>query len=317
VNIDPPLKRILSMIEANRSAEPVDLATRRQQTENSFAALRPAAQEGVTVRDHTVAVAGGEILVRTYIPDDIARPAPVLFYLHGGGWCMGNLDSAEAECVVQPGDIPAVMVSVDYRLAPQFKFPTPFDDCIAAYRWVLERTDELGIDPTRIAVAGGSAGANLAAALCLALRDSGEQLPCLQLLDVPVLDLTMSSDSLDLAESGIGMTTAEINEFVDHYIRDNADRLDPRASPLQAVDLHGLPPAFILTAEFDPVRDDGERYLERLHAADVPAASFRVLAHGHSTWVIPYTPTWGLVRDVRLAALRRAFDGTFTPVLPF
>jgi acetyl esterase len=317
MHLDPPLKKILSMVAANRPAEPGDLATRRQQTENAFAAIRPAAQDGVTVRDHTVAVDGGEILVRTYVPDDIERPAPVLFYLHGGGWYLGNLDSAEAECVLQAADIPAVMVSVDYRLAPEHKFPTPFNDCMTAYRWMLDRADELGIDPTRIAVAGGSAGANMVAAMCLALRDSGEQLPCLQLLDVPLLDFTLSSDSLTSAQSGYGLTTEEVHECVELYIRDDADRLDPRTSPLLAEDLHGLPPAFILTAEFDPVRDDGERYLERLHAADVPAACFRVLAHIHGTWVIPGSPTWGLVRDVRLAALRRAFEGTFAPVLPF
>ncbi len=305
------------MMAGDRPAERGDLTQRRQQTESSFAAIRPAPQAGVQVKDHEVAVEGGHILVRTYIPDHIERPAPVLFYMHGGGWYLGNLDSAEAECVIQAADVPAVMVSVDYRLAPEFKFPIPFDDCMAAYGWVLDNAAELGIDVQRIAVAGGSAGANLAAAMCLAIRDRGLQLPCLQLLDVPFLDFTFSAESLVTAQSGYGLTTEEVYECAELYIRDDADRLDPRVSPLLADDLSGLPPAFILTAEFDPVRDDGERYLERLHQAGVGAACFRVLSHIHGTWVIPGSATWGLVRDVRLAALRRAFNGTFAPVLPF
>ncbi|HWE66782.1 MAG TPA: alpha/beta hydrolase [Acidimicrobiales bacterium] len=317
MQLDPPLKKILDLVAGNRPAEPGDMAQRRAQGEAAFGAIRPAPQTGVTVADHTVAVEGGQILVRTYIPDDLARPAPVLFYLHGGGWFMGNLDTAESECVIQAADIPAVMVSVDYRLAPEHKFPIPFDDCMAAYGWVLAQADELGVDTGRIAVAGGSAGANLAAAMCLAIRDRGLPLPCLQLLDVPFVDLTLGSPSLTEEMSGYGLTGSEVLECAEIYVRDEADRRHPYVSPLLAEDLSGLPPAFILTAEFDPVRDDGERYLERLHQAGVAAAGFRVLSHIHGTWVIPGSATWGLVRDVRLAALRRAFDGTLAPELPF
>jgi len=296
-----------------RPPEPADLAQRRAQTEAAFSAIRPPREEGVQVEDRKVEVEGGQILVRTYIPEGVERPAPVLFYLHGGGWYMGNLDSAEAECVIRAGEIPAVMVSVDYRLAPEHKFPTPFDDCMAAYTWMLDHGDELGIDAARIAIAGGSAGANLAAALCVALRDRGVQMPCLQLLDVPFLDFTMASPSLRGPESGYGLTAAEVHECAELYVRTDEDRRDPRVSPLLVEDLRGLPPAVILTAEFDPVRDDGERYVERLHQAGVSAACMRVLSHIHGTWVIPGSVTWGLVRDVRLAALRRAFDGTLAP----
>jgi acetyl esterase len=148
---------------------------------------------------------------------------------------------------------------------------------------------------------------DLAAALCLAARDRGLPLPVLQLLDVPCLDMTLTSPSVHAAETQVGLTGEMADEFASFYVPDRADRTNPLVSPLLAPSHAGLPPAVIVVAEHDPLRDDGERYLTALHAADVPAAAVRVLAHPHGTWIIPGTVTHHLVRELRAGALRQAF----------
>ena len=170
---------------------------------------------------------------------------------------------------------------------PEHKFPIPLDDCTAAYRWMVDHADELGVDLDRLAIGGTSAGGNLAAALCLRIRDEQLPMPLLQLLDVPALDLTMASASVTEVGDGAGLTGAALAGYVEHYLADPADATNPLVSPLLADDLSGLPPAVIIVAEHDPVRDDGERYLVRLHEAGVAAASFRVLAQFHGGWIIP------------------------------
>jgi acetyl esterase len=210
--------------------------------------------------------------------------------------------------------VPGAVALVDYRLAPEFPYPVPLADCVAGYAWLHERHAELGIDPERIAVGGCSAGGNLAAALCLVARDRGLPMPVAQLLDVPALDLTlMDRSAADAIPEFGGLTPEACNEYFELYLEGGTDPRDPRVSPLFEPDLTGLPPAVITTAEYDPVRDQGERYLTRLHEAGVPASAYRVLAHLHGGWVIPGTITHALVGDLRAAALRRALTGTLTP----
>jgi acetyl esterase len=318
--LDPPIQRLFDLMGEAREAQPQpeSLDERRRQADTTMLLASTGPQPDVTVGDHTVAVAGGEIAVRITRPNTFGTdPAPAFLYLHGGGWSQGNLDTAEVECGPMASAVPCVVVSVGYRLAPEHPFPTPLDDCIAAYRWLLDQAGAgaLAVDPARIAVGGSSAGANLAAALCLAVRDRGLPLPRLQLLEVPCLDLTLaSSPSIHDPATQVGLTGPAVAEYAGWYVPDPDDRRQPLVSPLLAPDLAGLPPAVIVVAEHDPVRDDGERYLAALHAAGVPAAAVRVLSHPHGGWVIPGTLTHQMVRDLRAGALRHALAPVLGPI---
>jgi acetyl esterase len=305
VPLDPVIERALTQLAPLPSAS--DVAAARARNRQAVEAGRRPRHDGVAGRDRRVPVDGGEITLRVLTPEGVGRPAPCLFYLHGGGWIMGDLDNSEADCVLQPDEVGAVFCFADYRLAPEHRFPVPLDDCVAAYRHVVEQADELGIDPQRIAVSGGSAGANLAAALAIAVRDLGLPLPCFQLLEVPAVDLTLSSPSIEECGEGYWLSSAEARQCVAHYLGD-ADPRDPRASPLFA-DLAGLPPALILVAEYDPLRDDGERYAAALRAAGCEATCLRVAGQVHGSWGLPITPAFGVVRELRLGALRRALAG--------
>ncbi|MEU7003227.1 alpha/beta hydrolase [Nonomuraea sp. NPDC046570] len=304
MHLDPPVRRIFAELAANAPATPpADMAELRRRAAATLLSVAPEPDPGVAVSHHRVPVPGGEITVRILRPADLPGPAPVYLFLHGGGWVHGDLDTGDVECGPMASLVPCVVVSVDYRLAPEHPFPTPLEDCLAAYAWLLAQAPGLDADPARIAVGGTSAGANLAAALCLAARDRGLPLPVLQYLDVPALDLTPESA---LGASGGPLTAAAVQEFASLYVGDGDPR-HPYASPLHATDLSGLPPAVVVVSEHDPLRDHGERYLVRLHEADVPAAGLRVLAHTHGSWLTPGTVTSAMVRELRAAALRVAF----------
>jgi acetyl esterase len=317
-NIDPPVRRLFEVMAANAVEPPAELDARRALANATMLLVHLGPEPDVKVTDHDVAVAGGSIRVRVARPDAFTGPAPTLFFIHGGGWFQGNLDTAEVECGPVASAVPCMVVSVDYRLAPEHPFPTGLEDCIAAYEWTLANADDLGVDRDRIAIGGTSAGANLSAAVCLAARDRGLPLPIAQLLDVPCLDLTLSSPSMDEVGEGAGLTKADVEEYASWYAHGlegsgGTDPTDPLMSPLHATDLSGLPPAVITVAEHDPVRDDGERYLARLHEAGGAGSAVRVLAHIHGSWIIPITSTHRLVHDLKVASLRRAFDGTLVP----
>lgn len=306
--LDPPIQRLFDHFAASTAPPPDDIDERRRLADSTMLLASTGPEPGVIVCDHTVPVDGGAVTVRVSRPEQLGPgPAPALLYIHGGGWSQGNVDTAAVECGPMASTVPCVVASVGYRLAPEHPFPVPLDDCVAAYAWLRNQADALGIDPSRIAVGGASAGGNLAAALCLAARERGLPLPCFQLLEVPCLDLTLSSPSIRDVATQVGLTGQATAEYAGNYVPDPAERTNPLVSPLFAADLAGLPPAVLVVAEHDPVRDDGERYLAALHAADVSAAAFRVLAHPHGGWVIPGTLTHQLVRDLRAAALRQAF----------
>lgn len=316
MHLDPPLQALFAALRAAAPEEPPatdDHDEMRRRANSTMLLVRPPLPADMEVAEHEVPVPGAVIRVRTYRPAGVAAPMPTLFFVHGGGWFQGNLDTAEVEMGAMAERVPCFAVSVEYRLAPEHPFPVPLDDCVAAYEWMLANAEQLGVDITRIAIAGTSAGGNLAAALCLVARDRGLTAPVVQLLDVPALDLTLGSPSVTEVGEGAGLTGEMLGAYVRHYLAEPGDALQPYASPLLAPDLSGLPPAVIIVAEHDPVRDDGERYLVRLHEAGVPAASFRVLAQFHGGWVIPFTMTSRLVPDLRRDTLRRAFDGTLVP----
>lgn len=224
------------------------------------------------VRDVSIPGPESEIPIRVYRDADLAAgdPAPVLVYYHGGGWVLGTLDSIDGVCrrLARRGE--CVVVSVDYRLAPEHPFPAAVEDARAALRWVAENAGAFGGDPERVAVGGTSAGGNLAAVTALGARASGGRpIPARQFLFYPITDRAFDTDSYAENAEGPLLTRADMEWFWDHYLRSEVDAANPYASPLRARDLSGLPPATVLTAGFDPLRDEGIAYAERLADAGV------------------------------------------------
>ena len=226
----------------------------------------PEAVASLTAR--TIPGPGGPMAIRIYRPRDALGAA--LVYFHGGGWVVGSLESADGSCRALANRSRCVVVSIDYRLAPETKFPGAVDDAYAATRWVSENAADLRIDPTHIAVGGASAGGNLAAAVALVARERGGPKIAFQLLTVPVTELSSKAASHREFAEGYGLSAADMTWFGLHYVRTPADADDPRASVLRA-DLHDLPPAFVITAECDPLRDDGEAYAEKLRKLGIAA----------------------------------------------
>lgn len=224
----------------------------------------------VAARDLSIPGAAGPIGARHYRP---SRPgtAALLVYYHGGGFVFGDLDSFDAFCRQMCHGAGVQVLSVDYRLAPEHKAPAAVDDAYAAFRWASEHAAELGADPARVAVGGDSAGGALAAVVCQLARDSGGPRPCLQLLNYPITDLTAETRSRTLFASGFLLTRHDMDFFHRQYL-DGAgvEPTDPQISPMLADDLSGLPPAVVVTAGFDPLRDEGNHYAAALADAGVP-----------------------------------------------
>jgi acetyl esterase len=311
VHVDPPLTALFSALASEAAPEPPAALQARRDQANATMLLLAKPELGVVSTDHGVPVDGGEIRVRVLRPEG-DEVLPAVYFVHGGGWFQGNLDTAAVESGPMASSVGCVVVSVEYRLAPEHPFPVPLEDVVAGWNWLHANAEVLSVDASRIAVAGTSAGGNLAAALCLAARDRGLPMPLVQLLDVPALDLTGGAPSLEEFAQGAGLTGAQVKQFAADYCGD-VDPAQPLLSPLLAADLSGLPPAVVIVAEVDPVRDDGERWVRALQAAGVPAAGVRVLTQVHGSWIIPITVTAGLVQDLRGNVLRRAFDGKLVP----
>lgn len=234
-----------------------------------------------SVEDRTIPGPAGEIPIRVYRP----RPGPglpVVVYFHGGGWVCGSLKTHDGVCRSLANGADAVVVSVDYRMAPEHKFPAAVDDAFAATQWVSEHAADLGVDAGRLAVAGDSAGGNLAAVMAMLARDAGGPPIAFQLLVYPVTDYEFTSRSMEQNAEGYFLTRGDMQWFFGHYLRSEADADDPRVSPLRASDLSNLPPAFVITAEYDPLHDQGQAYVEALRAAgnDVEWVDYDGMFHG-------------------------------------
>ncbi|MFJ8442117.1 alpha/beta hydrolase [Kitasatospora griseola] len=221
------------------------------------------------VEELTVDGPGGPLPLRVYRPENDGR-LPVLLYLFGGGWTLGSPDTSDAICRRLTNAVGCVTVSVGYRLAPEHPFPAAVHDVIAAAEWIAANAAELGVDPERIAVGGDSAGGNLAAALTLAARERGGPALCHQLLVYPNTDHAADTPSVREHDDPLLFNRRSVAWYWGHYLADPADGADPLASPLRAASLAGLPPATVITAEYDPLRDEGEAYAHALRAAGVP-----------------------------------------------
>lgn len=206
-------------------------------------------------------------LYRPRPPD--TTPPPVLVFFHGGGWVVGDLDTHDHLCRYLAAHAGIVVAALDYRLAPEHKFPAAFADACAAVRWVTSRADEIGIDRTRVAVGGDSAGGNLAAAVALTMRDEGDVPLALQALIYPAVNFTADNESLRNNATGYMLTRAAMEQFTDWYLPTRIARTDPRASPQLAAEHSGVAPAVVITAEYDPLRDEGAQYAKTLKQAGV------------------------------------------------
>jgi acetyl esterase len=288
--VKPEVRAILDLIEG-AGAPPLSEQT-PEDLRTAYAALSAfgVKDEVASVTDRTVPGPGGDLPVRVYVPaspDGVAAgegaaARPVLVWFHGGGWVIGDLETADGTVRAMANGAGTVVVSVDYRLAPEHPFPAAVDDALAAVRWVADNAAELGVDPARLAVGGDSAGGNLAAVVSQQLRDSGPAI-AFQLLVYPVTDAKLVLPSIDENGEGYFLEKETMQWFVHHYLGDGG-RDDPRVSPLAATDgaLVGLPPALVITAELDPLRDEGEAYGERLGAAgvDVTVTRYDGVIHG-------------------------------------
>jgi acetyl esterase len=307
--LDPQVQLMLilaRMAQVKNSSE-LSLEGARRELETSARVLAPEPPPHAHVEDIEVDGAAGPLPARLYRPLGASPDAPCLVYFHGGGWVLGSLESHDAPCRAFAEGAGCVVVSVDYRLAPEHPFPAAVDDATAAFRAIAKDPSRFGIDPSRIAVGGDSAGGNLAAVVCLDTREDAVR-PCFQLLIYPGTDMTMSFPSIQSLGRGFFLERATMDWFLNHYVPGSAVRATPRASPLFAPSHAKLPPAFVVTAGFDPLRDEGRAYAKKLADAGVPCEErcYGSLFHG-------FLHTWGVLRAARapledmITQLRQAF----------
>jgi acetyl esterase len=231
--------------------------------------LMPPGEPVGTVNDLAIPGPDGDIPARIYTPKGVG-PFPVHVYFHGGGWVLGNLDSQDFDCRALTNAARCIVVSVNYRHAPEHKFPAPAEDAYSATRWVSENSLQIGGDGFAVTVGGMSAGGNLAASVALMARDRAVPAIACQVLTVPVTNFSFETESYQKNGEAYVLTKKDMEWFWNHYLQTPADGQNPYASPLQADDLSGLPPAFVMTSEYDPLRDEGHAYADRLRDADVP-----------------------------------------------
>jgi len=273
VKLDPDAAAVFqAMKEANRPPyDTVTPAEAREMSRQTRPAVQPDPPDMASVKNITVPAPHGAIPVRVYKPKTLAKAGlePGLVYYHGGGWVIGDLESHDVACRQIATEAGMIVTAVDYRLAPEHKFPAAVDDAIAATTWVAANAEKLGIDVTQLFVGGDSAGGNLAAVVAMHARDNGGPRIRGQVLIYPVTDLAMTTASYRDPETGVLLTHALMCWFRDHYLAEPAEIDDWRASPLRMANLKGLPPAFVLTVGADPLHDEGEEFARRLKQAGV------------------------------------------------
>ena len=313
--LDPQIRTLLDQLALMPAWYEVPLDEARQQRVQSTPVLNGPPEPVQKVEDREIPGPGGTIPLRIYTPEGEA-PLPLLVYFHGGGWVLSNLDTHDMLCRKLANRASCIVVSVDYRLAPEHKFPAAVEDSYAATSWVAEHASELYGDATRLAVGGDSAGGNLAAVTTQIAREQGSPAIFFQFLIYPVTDqYPASTQRKSFLENGEGyfLTREGMRRFLHHYLERPEQGSDPRFAPLLTKDLSGLPPALIVTAEYDPLLDEGELYAQRLQEAGVPVTLKRYdgMIHGFFSMagVIDHS---NKAIDETAAILKRAFEAKKT-----
>jgi acetyl esterase len=241
----------------------------RQQLRVMVSLMDEPAPTLARIEDIRIPGPAGEIPARVYSASTATTPQPAVVYFHGGGWVQGDLETHHGLCGRLAKHAGVLVVAVDYRLAPEHKFPAAVDDCLAAYRWVRAKGRDIGADTTRVAVAGDSAGGNLSATVSQLAASEGSPVPTCQVLIYPAVDFSLDTESHREMVEGHVIPRERVLWYMAQYLRNDADKTDLRASPLRAPSLEGQPPAMIVTAGFDPLRDEGRAYGDRLRGAGV------------------------------------------------
>jgi acetyl esterase len=320
--LDPELADVLSALPAGAAAgrsREVDWVAYRRQAK-AVQVARPGRQVGrVDVEERRIPgpLDGPEVPVRIYRPRGAAPPLPVLVYFHGGGFTMGDLDMADRSCEVISAEGHCLVVSVDYRLAPEHPFPAGVEDCYAAVVWTAAHADGLDIDPARVAVGGGSAGGALAAAVALMARDRHGPALCYQLLVYPVIDDRLTTPSSGFADTPVFTRSAAESMWRAYLGGEGGAGVSPYAAPGRATSLAGLPPAYVLTAELDPLRDEGIDYALRLLHAGVSVELHQYAGAFHG--FLSYAADTAVARralEEQVVALRGAFSRPFVASRP-
>jgi acetyl esterase/lipase len=270
--LDPQARAWLDAAARASSPDPSDVAAVRRAYRDSRLLLAPPAPEVAAVRALAIPGKAGVIPARCYrgYGAEDGAPLPCLVYFHGGGWVCGDLDTHDAVCRGIANHARCSVVSVDYRLAPEHRFPAAVEDASAALAWIAANAGTLDVDPGRLLAGGDSAGGNLAAVAAILARDAGGPALAMQILVYPVTDLGLDGGSYARVGEGYGLTRGDMRWYRERYVRGESDVADWRASPLRAGDLSRLPPAYVVTAGFDPLHDEGEAYAQRLVDAGVP-----------------------------------------------
>jgi acetyl esterase len=280
--LEPEVQLLMRLLGRRSSAEYGEPSEARAERAREATVFRGKTFTVGRVEELSIPGPAGPIGARLYVPAGAPVPAPLLVYLHGGGWVVCDLDTHDNGCRFLARETGVLVLSVDYRLAPEHPFPAAVDDALTAFRFVIDNARDLGAAEGAVAIGGDSAGANLAIVVSRLSGSDGGRAPAFTLGLYPVTDLSTKRHSYRLFGENFLLTEAQMDWYREHYLRDDSAALDPRASPILATDLTGLPPTYIATAGFDPLRDEGEEYALRLREAGVQVACrrHRGLIHG-------------------------------------
>ena len=304
--------QVVRFLEAQRA---LGLTPIEQDTPEEFRQLlragiaapgEPEAIESIEDRE----IAGPELPIRMRIYSPVGRTSEgALVYYHGGGWVAGDLDTHDALCRALANTAGCLLVAVDYRLAPEHRYPAAVDDARAAFQWVCDHAPELGVAPNCVAVGGDSAGGNLAAVVSLMARDLQQPLPCLQVLIYPIVDRDFTTSSYQQFAEGYSLTASGMRWFWQQYLPESADSQAPYASPLRAADVTRLPPALVITAQYDVLCDEGNQYATRLQTAGVPTEwkCYDGMIHGFVSRINFFDAAREAATQIA-SALQRSFD---------
>lgn len=306
--LDPQAKLILEQMKVAGAPKMHTLTPEEARQALTIGPLAGEPEEVGKIENKKIPGLAGEISIRIYTPLG-QGPFPVLVYYHGGGWVIGDLNTVEVPCRLLTNKAQCVVVSVDYRLAPEHKFPAATEDAYIAAKWVVENSKSLQVDPTRVAVCGDSAGGNLAAVVALMARDRNGPSLLYQVLVYPVTHHAYDTDSYRENSEGYFLTKDSMIWFWNHYLQAAQDGENPYASPMLAENLSRLPPALVITAEYDPLRDEGEAYAARLMEAKVPVEITRYNGMIHGFFWMPHALEQGRKAIEQVAnALKQVFN---------